>query len=297
MVICNLVDSAEHVHKALTPIDSKCRVWHLYPSFEECQCPQESEGKETQEGGRSSNDARANLPWEGGIRGTVVMVHLTAFLSRLNVTDLFRLNYNFQAPRHAVTMWWMWSHVHHRACSKFSSSRIWRLTMSTGDEFRHLAGCALGFNKVECNPYIYGISSSRVRATHNDMMKPLPPHQPINTPHTTFNFNCSNTISLSPRREVMQHRRILAARPWLHLWFLKITDTNQHSYRNTIPSPKSVLPRWRRRTSNSILPWAAERLHPNGLLNGWSLRERGGIYGEETCVSSSGLYVFSGCKV
>ena len=26
MVICNLVDSAEHVHKALTPIDSKCRV-------------------------------------------------------------------------------------------------------------------------------------------------------------------------------------------------------------------------------------------------------------------------------
>jgi len=85
----------------------------LYPSFEECQCPQESEGKETQKReaeALTTQGQRANLPWEGGMCGTVVMVHLTAVLSRLNVTDLanefrddIRLSYNFtKTCRHDV---------------------------------------------------------------------------------------------------------------------------------------------------------------------------------------------------
>ena len=129
---------------------------------------------------------------------------LTVVPSRLNGTDLsanefrdnIRLRYNLKPldmPSHCDGCGAKLTVEHAMSCKVGGLVHCRHDT--TSDEFRHLAGCAFGFNKVEREPRIYGVPSSRIRAMHNDDEATSTP--PANTPLSTAQ---AHDRDLQPRR-------------------------------------------------------------------------------------------------
>jgi len=247
MAIRNPVGSAEHVHEASKAATSHLTESIVDPSVEFDICTHRLKSAEALKKAKEKRlkreaaalaERREGKPAVGrrDTRNCHNGYWLTVVPSRLNGTDLsanefrdnIRLRYNFKPqdmPSRCDGCGAKFTVEHAMSCKKGGLVHCRHDT--TGDEFRHLAGCALGFNKVEREPRIYGASSSRVRATHNDDEATSTP--PANTP-----------LSTAQAHDLTEERGDAAVGGFWQrrrdcIFDFRITDTDQHSYRNTEP--------------------------------------------------------------